>query len=242
MEKENKKNLAILFASFRPKQYPNHVCDGREQEYSFCINHFLNIIPLDLYDIVVADNTVKDLDSIKFDFLRNLLYSDNRIKDVYFFENNLGEDGNKGLGELQMLAGVLENIPVNTYKNVSYITARRIVANPYIFEKTDLMQKEALVSNPDFLYLTGKIVESEKKGMYNDMFFSMNESVIRSYSKYSLLNLEKNKIHNIGSEQNLYNFITENQISFEYLKWLGLIRNDWMLDFNQMNPKNIHIC
>jgi hypothetical protein len=140
------------------------------------------------------------------------------------------------------LKGVMDSIEPDTYKNVSYVTARRIYTNPYVFERTDSMNKEALISNPDFLYLTGKLVESEKRAMYNDMFFSMTESRMREYADFSMEQYATNKRYNIGSEQNLYRFVTEKNVQFEFLKWLGVIRNDWMLDFNQMNIHNIHIC
>lgn len=237
-----KKNLAILFCSFRPAQYPINAQNGRESEYNFCIRHFLDVIPLDLFDVVVADNTVAELQQLKSKELQEFLRTDSRIEDVYLFADNLGEKGNKGLGELQMLAGVLENVPHGKYEKVSYVTARRLVSNPYIFEKTSALTKEALVSNPDFCYLNGKVVESEKKGMYNDMFFSMTEKRMREYSAFSVDNMEFNAANHIGSEQNLFRFITKNNVECEFVKWLGLIRNDWMIDFNQSNIANVHVC
>ena len=234
------KNLAILFCSFRPAQYTEQVRDGREKEYRICLSRALDVIPLDRFDVVVVDNTVGDLDGVRLQELRELLLNDTRITDVFFLSENIGEK-NKGQGELLMLNSVLENIEPGKYKNISYITARRIFANPYVFEKTDSMTKEALLSNPDFYYLDGKVAKTES-GLFNDMFFSMSDSLMRRYATFSMANIPYNIRNNLGSEQNLFRFVVENNIEYEWLKWLGVIRNDWMLDQKQDSFANVHIC
>jgi hypothetical protein len=44
-----------------------------------------------------------------------------------------------------------------------------------------------------------------------------------------------------GSEQNLFDFVQENSIDFEWVKWIGLIRNDWEIDYKTSETKNFHI-
>lgn len=235
-----KKNLAILFCSFRPHQYPALVGTGREKEYHMCIAHMLEVIPLDRFDVVVVDNTVGSIDGVTNSDLSKLLLEDDRITDVFFLQENIGSK-NKGLGEIHMLSSVLEQIPVGKYKNIAYVTARKIVTNPYIFEKTDSMLKEALLSNPDIRYLTGKLLPASP-GAFNDMFFAMSDRLMRSYAAYSMSRTEHNLRQSIGSEQNLFQFVSENNVEYEWLKWLGIVRNDWMLDYEQTNIQNMHIC
>ena len=40
--------------------------------------------------------------------------------------------------------------------------------------------------------------------------------------------IQDNPVQTLGSEQLLYNFVTENKIEYEWLTWLGIIRNDWL--------------
>lgn len=229
------KNLAIAFCSFRPSQYPTKIQDYREREYLTCLKQLYRVIP-DSYDIVIVDNTVSSTSKLSNKELEKFLLSNHFIS----LDTNKGED-NKGIGELDMLIDVMSRLDIEAYTNITYITARRIFTCPYFFERTEQLAKEALISNPDFLYLNGNFHESHKQGMYNDMIFSMSRNTMQKYAEYSKDRLEKLALHQIGSEQNLYNFIHENNISYEYVKWIGLIRNDWVADNSEQNIMNFHI-
>ena len=106
-----------------------------------------------------------------------------------------------------------------------YLSSRRFITNPYVFERTNQLQKDALICNPDFIYLDGKVVVSEKEGMYNDMFAMKTETVTKyiEFSKERLDYLE----NMINSESNLFNFINELEVEYEYLKFLGFLRYDY---------------
>jgi hypothetical protein len=94
------------------------------------------------------------------------------------------------------------------------------------FEKTDAMSKEALLSNPPLVRVCdGHVYESDKTS-YNDMFFSMRSDIMNKYIDFSKNFLNVNN-REIGSEQILYKFVNEHQISYEWLEFLGMIRNDW---------------
>lgn len=229
------KNLAIAFCSIRPLQYNEKVCDYREIEYLNCLTQLYRVIP-DNFDIVIIDNTMPVVDCFTNPFLVQFL----KEKKFILLDTNIGTK-NKGMGELHMFHHVLETIDLSQYEAITYVTARRIFTCPYFFERTTSMAKDVLVSNPDFLYLNGKFIESHKKGLYNDMIFSMKTETMKTYSKYCWDNLEMAINNNIGSEQMLYNFIHENEIQFEYLKWIGLIRNDWEQDKKELNINNFHI-
>lgn len=241
MSTSEKKNLAILFCSFRPNSYPSEVCDEREKEYLVCLQQLIRVIPENRFDVVIADNTVGSTEKIRSNELREFLSRNDALKGVYLFSENLGDTGNKGMGELQMLKGVMDAIPQGTYKNVSYVTARRLYTCPYAFERTDSMDKDILLSNPDFVYLDGKF-EKTAPFMFNDMFFSMSESRIRDYAKFSMDNMQFNFSNHLGSEQNLFRFVMGNKFHYDYLPWLGIIRNNWMVDFKRGNLENVQIC
>ena len=73
--------------------------------------------------------------------------------------------------------------------------------------------------------------------MYNDMFFSMNTDVICDYADYAMSGNDS-----IGSEQTLYNFINSKGIEYEWLDWLGLIRNNWTDNYQSYDANNFHTC
>jgi hypothetical protein len=57
------------------------------------------------------------------------------------------------------------------------------------------------------------------------MFFGMKSLVMQAYADYAKGIIYKPT--HLGSEQILFNFITNNKISHETMDFLGFIRNDW---------------
>ena len=232
------KNLALAFCSIRPTQLSEEVCDARENEYLICLQQLKRVLP-ESFDMIICENTIDDESQIKSKDLRDFL-SESEMIAVGSAANNGTK--NKGLGELVMLKSALDNTDLDKYKNISYVTARRFFTCPYVFERTETLKKDALISNPDVVFLDGRFAETSKDGLYNDMFFSMSKSTMVDYANYSIDVMSNLSDNHIGSEQNLYNFIHENNIEFEWLNWLGLIRNDWERNGNILDVNNFHIC
>ena len=232
------KNLVIGFCSIRPIQIPKNLCDAREIEYAACLKQLQRVLPQS-YDLVICENTIDSLSDFASDQVREYL-STLTILPIGA-RNNIGVR-NKGLGELLMLKATLESIQVSKYKSICYVSARKMFTCPYVFEKAEHFEADALVSNPDFVYLDGELKESHKEGMFNDMFFAMKAQTMKQYADYSYVRLNHLSANSIGSEQNLYNFIHENNISYEQLPWLGLVRNDFAVDGKPLNLDNFHIC
>ena len=112
-------------------------------------------------------------------------------------------------------------------QKIIYLTSRRFITNPYVFEKTEKLEKDALISNPDFIYLNGELVKSEKKGMYNDMFFAMKSKTMIDYVNFSKDRIDFLIEQMINSEVNLYDFIKKFDIEYEYIEFLGFLRYDY---------------
>ena len=70
----------------------------------------------------------------------------------------------------------------------------------------------------------------------------MKSETMLDYANYSMDKLQYLSDNHIGSEYNLYNFVKENNISYEWLEWLGRIRNDWERTGTPYNLDNYHIC
>ncbi len=93
------KNLALAFCSLRPVQYPENVCDVREQEYLLLPKSF---------DLLVCENTIDDAGQIKNDDLRDFLNDTEMC--ATGSESNMGT-ANKGMGELALLKSGLDVRP-----------------------------------------------------------------------------------------------------------------------------------
>jgi len=230
------KNLVTVFCSLRPQQLSEEVNKAREQDYKMCLAQLLRVVP-DNFDIVFCDNTVAADEEIKDPDLRDIFTSKSHL----FLGQNIGMV-NKGMGELHMLKAISTGVDFLSYDKVSYCTGRKIFTCPYVFERTNSMSKSGLISNPDFAYLNGIFHKTEKKGMFNDMFFSLESNLMQEYADWSYARIAENIQNHIGSEQNLYAFITNNNIEYEWLDWLGVIRNDWAVTGEPFHLNNFHVC
>ena len=62
------------------------------------------------------------------------------------------------------------------------------------------------------------------------------------YADFSIQQMDYNLQNQIGSEYNLYDFVERNNIEYEWLDFLGLIRNDWQRNNNSLDISNYHVC
>jgi len=214
-------NLIFCSAAFH---IPNYSKEKRENEYYYCLKQLKRMLPKN-FTIVVCDNTVKDINEIKNRQLKELLQT---VK-FLCLNRNIGKQ-NIGMGELDELIYTSLNINFNDYDKIVYFTLRKIVTNPWIFEKVNSMEKNALICNPDFLHLNSNYdfkYSTATPKLYNDMFFCLKSKLMLDYVEYSKNKIMYNLQNKIGSEQNLYNFINEKNIKYEWLNCLGLLRIDY---------------
>ena len=232
------KNLALAFCSIRPSQYPDNVCDNREKEYLRSLKQLQRVLPKS-FDLLVCENTIDDAGQIKNDELRDFLNDTEMC--ATGSESNMGT-ANKGMGELTLLKSGLDQIDPDDYENIAYVTGRQFYTCPYVFERTERLEKDALLSYPDFVFLDGRVQENEKGKLFNDMFFSMKSDKMVMYADFSIQRMDYNLQNQIGSEYNLYDFVERNNIEYEWLDFLGLIRNDWQRNNNASDISNYHVC
>jgi len=228
------KYLLLVFSSFHVFSDPTNL---REEEYRICYEQLIRLKQSN-FDICFVDNTTESIDSIKNKKLKELLNNNKYI----LYNNNIGVI-NKGLGELHMLKNSSELINFDEFKYIGYLTGRRLVTCSYIFDKMMSLQKESLISNPPIIRVCDGNVSLPTKNLYNDMFFAMNPETIKKYIQFAIPFLD-GIIDNIGSEQILYRFINQNNISYEWMDALGFIRNDWNSSSSVYNTdyKNFQFC
>jgi hypothetical protein len=197
------------------------------------------VVDINLWSIIICENTFDGSDVE----LRKLLNLKVDGIPILRLSKNTGAE-NKGIGELDMMTQATDRFS-DLFKHsttVSYMTGRHIVTNDQIFRLTESLIEDALISNPDFFYLDGKTRTSEKNGLFNDMFFSMQSKQFLLYVeefKRSRTLLIKNRT---GSEQFLYSFITKNKISYSWMNHLGLIRREIRPKYIFFKRSELHIC
>jgi len=232
-------NIAMVFCSVCPVQVPKHIAKCREILYLSCLQQLVRIIPKS-FVIRVLENTVTNSSQITCIELRSLLDS----MDTVYISGNKGAV-NKGVGELDMLTKAIALGSVQDADKVAYLTGSKFHTCPYFLEHVESMQTQALVSNPDFVYVhDGHAEKTCKDGMYNDMAFAMSRDTIIEYSSYFTQNEAMMIRDSVGSEQLLYKFINENGISYTWLEHLGIVRYDWQRDPNNnvRDINNYQVC
>ena len=70
----------------------------------------------------------------------------------------------------------------------------------------------------------------------------MKSNLIKEYSDYSMNILDELSEKHVSSEVNLFNFINLNNVDYEVLNWLRLVRNDWERSGNPLHINNFHFC
>ena len=227
------KNLILCFSSIHVN---SDVSRNREIEYQICYEQLVRVVP-DNYDIVYLDNTMDSPEDLSYNVneLKHILNNNEHL----FRNNNLGAGGNKGMGELEMLITASENYKFENYDKICYLTGRRIITCPYVFDKTNDLKEEALISNPPIFQVINGHEHPTNHELYNDMFFAMKSKTMMGYVEHSRNNLQNNINNGIGSEQNLFRFINENKISYEWLNQLGFIRNDWEMFSRNSYTRNV---
>jgi hypothetical protein len=70
----------------------------------------------------------------------------------------------------------------------------------------------------------------------------MNASVMLDYANYAINYMETDPSQSVGSEQLLYNFVNQNKFEYEWLEWLGMVRNDWERNRKVLDVNNFHVC
>lgn len=231
-----KNNLIFASASFHPwnrdkLRFKKKDFVKREHFYWICFEQLLRVVPKN-FEIYVVENTIENLEDLHSDQLISCL---NKFNLIFLPKSYQKKSQNIGVAELNQLFYLNDQINFEEYNKICYFSARRFITNPYVFERTLNLKKNALISNPDFIYLNGKVHQTEKKGMYNDMFFSMKSKTMQEYISFSKKRIEYLEKNMINSESNLYDFINEFKIPYEELPSLGFLRYD---QYNKSKNEN----
>lgn len=214
------RHLVLCFSSF---VIPRDISRLRMEEYAICYEQLKRVLPNNFH-LVFVDNTVSSIGEINNNRLVKALGDSSCL----FYNYNVGLY-NKGLGELQMMMTAENKLDFTSYKNIVYLTGRRFITCPYVFERTDRLDGDILVGNQPIINPFSGVEYPSGINMFGDMFFSMSSKKMIEYCRYVKTLFNRETSLDMGSEQILYSFINQHNYEFEEIKHLGFVRNDWEL-------------
>jgi hypothetical protein len=197
----------------------------RSREYELSLTQWARLLPRDGWRVIFIDNTMTS-------YQQFLDTNSGRIVSSQGWEIHLtfSNEGtiNKGLGELEMLLSVCGGLAPNvgSFSTVTYYTARQVLTSRFLIDQISSLRHDAIIANPDFVYLDGAIVRSRQGDMFNDMTFTMRGPVFEEFVNFTKAQISRLREDGVASEQNLFNFVKSKQLDYTHTDHLGLLRAD----------------
>jgi len=233
---KNQRNLLIFFASVVPDGISQKRTRERIKDYSRSLALISQYAKKLDFDIHVVENTLGSLSN----WISYGLHVEEDIT-FNFLSENSGRK-NKGIGELDMAQYVLSQLDIGIYKKVVWFSGRHILTSEAILRFYFSTPVDVVVSNPDFYFIDGNLVKTEKQGLLNDMIFAMSSEAFSEYiSVFNSTRLELIR-RNVGSEQNLYQFVTTHTHSTEWVIQLGVLRRENKVKWRWFETSEWHFC
>ena len=231
--------LLIFLMSLAPNGLSKKKLDERKSDYMLSIQQTQRLLGGDPSKIIYCENTLGSESNLLDHDLGRLLKDDA----ILVLPSNSG-NVNKGVGELDMAAEVVakfRNIVLD-YDVICYMSGRHIPTNEMIFNISINLDCSAFISNPDFVYLDGKVIESEKSKNLNDMFFAMKTKIFLGYVDFFLEQRKAMIEENLNSESLLFNYIGSNDLDVETAQSFGLLRRETVRKFKFLEVSIWHLC
>ncbi len=222
---------------------------ARQSVYSIALEQALSLAELpdttekdlDLHFFVV-ENTVSNQNVEVIEELRDQ-FTNPRIQDVQYINNNVLGSKNKGAGEYTMCRAVIEKHKEKLceYDWVIYYTLRQIIVAPLMLQSIYEIEatgssSSIIVSNPSSLYQDDKEV-FPPDGNYCDMIFAMRPPLFLDY--INSISPEELALKKISSESNLHDFVSKekekNPSSVVERKRLGVLRYDYAINKTEIS-------
>ena len=212
-------NLIIFFASVSLKSLSRRQNIERDAFYAMCLAQLKRVVGQSAWEIVIAENTLGN--SLRFS--ESHLGEEARGLRTVIVKENRGAR-NKGLGEVDMLLEVVHEIDLDGFTNVAYFTGRRLMTSPYLLRMAEENEGSILAGNPPFLYLDGRYSPPSDGPMLADMFFTMPPQLMTEYAEFCQSQTVVGLRRGIGSEQLLFQFLLENNLSYVPIHNYGFVR------------------
>ena len=221
------KTLFLCLGSYKVKDTTGNdpECFDRQLLYSIALRRLCQLVDSST-SILVMDNTVNSVSELH-PHLQNALGKP-QITEVLLQSNNVLGAKNKGAGEYEMCKFAFakrQDLFVEA-DWVVYYTHRHTMPFPKIFEYLESYKSyDAIVSNAVYKFPDGKH-SFPSQGVFDDLIFAMKRE---TFSKYiETMNPELMVKKRIGSEQNLYQFLTTQNINYKQVERFGVFRYNYV--------------
>ena len=234
MQKEQ--SAIIFFASITPQGLSDKRCSERIKDYSTSLEIISKYATELQIELRIVENTLSSKDA----WVNSGMYFEEGLK-IDFILKNSGLL-NKGIGELDMAAFALSTWDITKFKKVIWFSGRHILTSENSLKRCLNSLAEVVVSNPDFYFLDGDKRATEKDGLLNDMMFAMSGQVFKNY--ISTFELRRTELveKNVGSEQNLYQFVKDNGLTVDWMMHLGVLRREYVTKWRWYETSQWHFC
>jgi hypothetical protein len=233
---ESKRSILLFFASVSPEGISTKRKKERIRDYSTSLEIIWRYSNKLNFDICVIENTLGSQEK----WVNLQLFSGEKIKFLYLNENS--GLTNKGLGELDMATFALSHLDLQQYNKVIWFSGRHLLTSEAILTNCVTTPAEAIISNPDFYFLNGQKIETEKNGLINDMIFAMSTKLFSEYILKFSESREELVRKGLGSEQNLFQFVTERDPTAEWMEHIGVLRRENRLKWRYIETSEWHFC
>ena len=233
---QNNQSALIFFASVAPKGISKKRQSERIIDYSRSLEIICQYAAQLNFDIYVVENTLRTQES----WIGSNLHFDKKVY-FNFLSKNSGTT-NKGIGELDMALSTVISINAKNYERVIWFSGRHLLASEGILDICLNSPAELVVSNPDFYFLNGHKVLSEKNGLLNDMLFGMSLDTFQKYMSFFHERRTQLIQQNIGSEQLLYQFVLTNKPTIQEMTHLGVLRRENKIKWRWFETSEWHFC
>jgi hypothetical protein len=219
-------SLFLCLGSYKVKDITGNDpdCFDRQLLYSIALTKLCaSIVPQT--DILVMDNTVSSVSELHPHLQQALALP--QITGVVFTRDNLGTI-NKGAGEYGMCKFAFLKRPDLFAKAewVIYYTHRHTLSFPKVFGYLDKYQNyDAIVSSARYLYPDGSCSRPSAV-QFDDLIFAMKRNVFIKY--LDAMEPETMVKKQIGSEQNLYQFLAGSNINYKQVERFGVFRYNYI--------------
>ena len=233
---ENKRSVLLFFASVNPEGISKKRKFERIGDYSRSLEVMSTYASALNFDIHVVENTLGSMEK----WTEFGIYSDEKMVFNFLLENS--GVANKGIGELDMATHAISKIHVSNYQKVIWYSGRHILTSEGALKTCLTSPADVVASNPDFYFLDGEKVETEKNGLLNDMMFAMSSKIFLDYisefgtSRNDYIGLR------LGSEQILDQYVKERAPSLEWMQQLGVLRRENETKFRWFETSHWHFC
>ena len=234
MQKEE--NAIIFFASVSPRGFSDKKCAERIKDYS----RSLEIISRYATELQIELRIVENTLASKNAWVNSGMFFEEGIK-IDFISENSGIL-NKGIGELDMAVFALSKWDITKFKKVIWFSGRHILTSENSLNRCLNSSAEVVVSNPDFYFLDGDKRATEKEGLLNDMMFAMSGQIFKNY--ISTFESRRTELvdKNVGSEQNLFQFVKDNGLTIDWMMHLGVLRREYVTKWRWFETSQWHFC